>query len=297
MAQQPMSLGDKLQSLPRPALYAILFIIASAGVWISIPVPNQRAKASEDFYNKIAKEIPADKPVLISSDWTNSTRGESAGEFKALIRVLMRRNIKFCVFSMADPNAPQVARDTIQFINTERKNKGQREYQRWNDWVNAGFFPNAEAIANAMNNNFRTAFQDKKTKDIEGNASPIFNSPVMKDIKGIEDFSCLIIVTGSKTSNIAIERVTKVPLILEVTGVMGPEMQVYYDSGQVKGLVSGLKGLYDVETHMDEDFKGEKNLDNGAMYYPTLHLVLTLLIIAVITGNVGMMLSKRGAAK
>jgi len=296
MAQAPRNLGEKLQSLPRPALYAILFIIASVGVWITIPLPNQPSQSSQDFY-KIIETIPADKPVLISSDWTNSTRGESAGEFKALIRVLMRRNIKFCLFSMADPNAPEVARDTIQMINVERKAKGEREYQRWNDWVNAGFFPNAEAISNAMNNNFYTAFQDKKTQDLEGNPAPIFDAPAMKDVKSISDFSALIIVTGSKTSNIAIERVTKTPLVLMVTGVMGPEMQVYYDSRQVKGLVSGLKGLYDVENDMEKDYKGEKNLDNGAMYYPTLHLVLALMIMAVVIGNIGMMLAKKGGSK
>jgi hypothetical protein len=78
-----------------------------------------------------------------------------------------------------------------------------------------------------------------------------------------------------------------------VTGVMGPEMQVYYDSGQVKGLVSGLKGLYDVENEMQADFPGQVNLDNGAKYYPTLHIALTLLMLAVVIGNLGMYLSRK----
>jgi hypothetical protein len=62
MAQAPSNLGEKLQSLPRPALYAILFIIASVGVWISIPIPNQPSQASQDFY-QVIETIPADKPV------------------------------------------------------------------------------------------------------------------------------------------------------------------------------------------------------------------------------------------
>ena len=297
MAQAPSNIGEKLQSLPRPALYAILFILTSLAVLVPMDLPDKPVKPSQDFYNFVNK-LPADKPVLISSDWTNSTRGESAGEFKALLRVLMRHNIKMCVFSMADPNAPQVARDTIQEINEERRKAHERPYDRWTDWVNAGFFPNAEAISNAMNNNFKTAFQDKKDVDpTTGSESPIFNSPVLQHVSSLSDFSCLIIVTGSKTSNIAIERVTKTPLVLMVTGVMGPEMNVYYDSGQVKGLVSGLKGLFDVEKLMNEDYKGETNFDNGAKYYPPLHLDLALLVIAVIIGNVGMALAKRSKAK
>src|SRR5262249_53728848 len=151
------------------------------------------AKPSTDFYTYVEKTIPADKPVLISSDWTNSTRGESAGEFKALLRILMRRNIKFCVFSMADPNAPQVAKDTIQDINEERRAAGERPYDRWTDWVNAGFFPNAEAISNAMNNNFQTAFQDKKSENTNGDPTPVFQSPVLANVHGLSDFSCFII--------------------------------------------------------------------------------------------------------
>ena len=108
----------------------------------------------------------------------------------------------------------------------------------------------------------------------------------------------MILVTGSKTSNIAIERIKSAPLIMMVTGVMGPESQVYYDSGQVKGLVSGLKGLYDVEKAMDVDYKDKKyvNLDNGAKYFPTLHIALTLMILAVVIGNVGMFLSRKRSA-
>ena len=78
-----------------------------------------------------------------------------------------------------------------------------------------------------------------------------------------------------------------------VTGVMGPESAVYYASGQVKGLVAGLTGVYDIETLMEKDYKGMTNLDNGAKYYPTLHVALLLLIIAVIVGNLGMLLSRR----
>ena len=62
--------------------------------------------------------------------------------------------------------------------------------------------------------------------------------------------------------------------------------------------------LYDLETMMEEGttvagtriegFPGMVNKDLGTRYYPTLHAALLLLILAVVTGNVGMALSKRG---
>jgi len=211
---------------------------------------------------------------------------------------LMRKHIKFCFYSAGDPQAPQVARDYLELVNIERREKGEAPYQRWTDYVVAGYFPGAEAISNSIQNNFRTAFQDKKDKNLQGVPSPIFDSPVLANVNKVSDFSVMIIVTGSNTSNIAIERIKSVPLAMMVTGVMGPETQVYYDSKQVKGLVTGLKGLYDIENLMNEnpDYKGEINLDNGAKYYPTLHIALTLMILAVIIGNVGMFMARKRSA-
>lgn len=292
MSNGQKSLGEKLQSLPKPALYSVLFVLCSITLLRPVDLPNNPAKPSQDFY-EVLRTLPEDKPVLISSDWTNSTRGESAGEFKALLRMLMRKNVKFCVFSMGDPQAPRAATDVIRTINEERVQNHERPYAKWNDWVMAGYFPGAEAISNAIENNFRTAFQDKKDTSDAGVSTPIFQSPVLKNVSKVSDFSTMFIVTGSKTSNIAIERIKSVRLSMMVTGVMGPESRVYYDSGQITGLVSGLKGLFDVEKLMQHDYPNQKNLDNGARYYPPLHIALTLLVFAVIIGNLGMYLARK----
>jgi hypothetical protein len=119
---------------------------------------------------------------------------------------------------------------------------------------------------------------------------------VLANINKASDFPGLIVATASNTSNVTIERVTAVPLAMMVTGVMGPETNNYYASGQLLGLLVGLKGCYDMETMMQLDYAGQKNLDNGAAYYPTLHLALILLIVAVLIGNIGMLLSRKGAS-
>jgi hypothetical protein len=288
------TLGEKLQSVPSRWLYFILFVACSIPLWFTIPVPNDEAKAAIDFYNMV-KEIPEGSTILVASDWTNGTRGESGGEFKALLRILMRKKVKFAIYSTADPQAPQVAKDVIRGLNAERREEKQEPYKQWVDYVSVGYFPDAEAAANSIQNNVRSAFKDKKDFDENGRLTFVLESPVLAKVQKVQDFPVLIVVTASKTSNITIERVTQTPLLLMVTGVMGPESAVYYASGQVKGLVAGLKGVYDVETLMQKDFPGMTNLDNGAKYYPTLHVALLLLIIAVIVGNVGMVLSRRKA--
>jgi hypothetical protein len=312
------TLGEKLQSLPKPLLYLILILCTSVPLFIPIPVPNTPNQESIDMYATVMS-IPEGSTVLIASDWTNSTRGESGGQFESLIKLLMRRNIRFGVYSLADPQAPQVARDAIGRVNIARINAGEEPYQHWADWLMLGYLPNAEAAGQAMANNIRLAFQGRRAIDpATGQLRDIFESPVMANIRELSDAPLVVIVTASQTSTISIERFHGlVPISLMVTGVMGPESLNYYATGQVVGMLNGLKGLYDFEqmmevgvnsdhprtvrsanqTHAFIGFPDADNVGNGTRYYPTLHFALTLLIVSVIIGNIGMFLSRRGAKR
>jgi len=313
--QESKTMGEKMQSVPKWVLYVILFICTSVPLFFPIPVPNKPFDASVDLFAKLMK-LPEGSSVLIGSDWTNSTRGESGGEMEALLRILMRRNIKFAIYSTADPQAPQVAIDTVTRINAERKAKGQKEYVRFQDWVSLGYFANSEGENQAIASDVHKAFSGKQ--DVQPGHPPqdVFSSPVFKDIHKTSDVQLLILLSASSTDTITIERLNgKIPLAFMVTGVMVPQEQVYYQSGQLVGMCGGLKGVYDLETMMEyglnvkgpdgvihnvsdhvadeiPGFAGEQNFGKGAGYWPTLHVALTLLILAVFIGNLGMFLSR-----
>lgn len=293
------SLGEKLQSINKSVLFLILIICTSVPLFFTgLKVPNDPEKSTMDLYNAIQK-VPEGSTILVESDWTNSTHGESGGQFKALIRLMSRKKIKACIYTAADPQAPKVSRDTMRSMNDEFDKAGIK-YKEWEDWVNLGYFPSAEATTVSMASNIRKAFAGKKALSSETKAqTDVFESPVLKNIHSVDDCAMLIVLTASNTSNIVIERLSgrKLKLGMMVTGVMGPETQVYYDSHQLMGLSKGLKGVYDMETAMEKDFPGQVNLDQGALYYPTLHVALFLLIITVIIGNVGMAMGRRAKAE
>ena len=302
-------LGLVLQSLPKPALYLLLFLVASIPLFFKIPVPNSPDQASIDFYAKLM-ELPEGSKVLICSDWTNSTRGESMGEMDAIVRILMRRKIKFAVYSIGDGQAPRVARDVISRISRE-EGGGQPFYRPFEDYVVIGYFPNGEGQTAAINTNILQAFASKTDISPTGQRE-VVQSPVFAGIKSLADFKYLINVTASSTNTVILERVKKTDLMFAVTGVMVPENTVYYSSGQLKGLVGGIKGVYDLETLMEygvnnpgphmissptygpiPGFPGKPNTGTGTAYYPALHVCLTVLIMAVIMGNLGMFLARR----
>lgn len=318
MAEQ--SLGQKLQSVPKPVLYLVLVLLTSVPLFFNLSVPNKPTEPSMDFYSNLM-DIPEGSTVLIESDWTGSTRGESGGEFESMLRILMRRGIKFAVYAAGDPQAPQVAKDAISRVNEERRVAKERPYKQWDDWIPLGNLPNAEAAGQAIANNVRNAFPGRKVIPSSG-GSPrdVFDSPVLKGKSTLKDFPMVIIVTASNTSNIMIERLGgKTKIMMMVTGVMGPETLNYYPK-QINGLVVGLKGLYDIEsltevgintddpnTIKDQEgkfqgktvagFPGKQNKGKATRYYPTLHFAFGLLILAVLVGNIGMFLVRKESGK
>jgi hypothetical protein len=308
-------LGERLQSLPKFWIYSILLVLTTIPLFVTVSVPNEPQEPAIDLYASLM-QLPEGGRVLIASDWTGSTRGESGGEFDAIIRILMRKKIKFAIYSTADPQAPLVARDSIARLNDERRKAGLAPYERFTDWVSVGYFPNSEGATNGIANDIRSVFGGRKDFPPGRPPTDIFQSPVLQGVRSVSDFPMLIVITASKTSNFTVERVYgKTPLAFAVTGVMGPETQVFYQSKQIVGFAGGLKGVYDLETMMEHGinnpgpdgkivvpsskygqipgFPGMPNKGKGTLYYPTLHVALALLILTVIIGNVGMFLSKR----
>ena len=311
MIGRPRSFAQKLQSIPTRTIYLILMLCAAVPLFFKVSLPNVPIEPSIDFFGNLMSLKEGDR-VLISADWTNSTRGESGGQTEAVMRILMRKHIKFAVFSVGDPQAPQVERDLIARVaEEEEKNVGYR-YQPFVNYTVIGYFPNGEGQATAINNNVLKAFAGRKDLPPGGVPTDVRRSPVFAGIKSISDFKYFINITGSSTNTVYLERLTKVPLMFTVTGVMVPENQNYYDSGQIKGMIGGVKGALDLETLMEkglntdepdaissnnfghiDGFKGMQNAGKGTAYYPTLHVCLFLLIIAVAVGNLGMFLARK----
>ena len=84
------NMWQTLYAIDRRVLYGILMVLVFWQILIPITVPNVTMGMSKDLFDKIESLQPGDV-VLIESDWTTSTRGESMGQFKALIRHLMRK--------------------------------------------------------------------------------------------------------------------------------------------------------------------------------------------------------------
>lgn len=310
--------ASNLQKIDRRYLYVILMIAIIASFFVpQREIANQPDENVKDAFVELMT-APTDRPVFIQTDWTNSTRGESRGHFLALMRILMARDMKFVFYSVADVQAPAVARKAIQELNEERKAAGLREYKPWVDYLDLGFFPNAENVLNAFAADLRGAWSARRAPDETGRMRDVFQSPVLAGVRKVEDSSLYIVVSASNSVDVAFQRLaSRTRMTALVTGVMGPGVLPYWRSGQIKGLAVGLKGVYDMEYTMKNGLnyvaagktepavpymKDQKlvieplpgtTFDQGARYFFALHVTLFLMILAIVLGNIGMYLDRK----
>lgn len=309
---------QKLQNLDRRILYATLIVLCSIVLFIPGELPVSVEKQTVDLYAKLMS-IPTDKPVIIETDWTISTRGENMGHLEAMVRILMSRGVKFAFFTAtSEAPAVQVSRNVVDAINRERKAAGLSEYKQGVDYVSIGLFPNTEGIQTAIGQDIRKAWGDRKVKTVSGDKGA-FETDVLKGVTSIKDVSLYVVITASSTIDTAVERLSdKVDIGLMCTGVVGGTAMNFYPN-QVKGIASGLKAGYEMEYMMKhgvnhrgeggkikvpQDRPGEiapvkegVTTSRAAKYFLTLHVALLVLILAVILGNVTMVLSKKAGAK
>ncbi len=275
-----------LYAIDRRVLYAVLFVLCSWQVLSPINVPNVPLPMSESLY-KYVDTLKEGDVVVVQSDWTTSTEGETKGEFKALMRQLMRHKVSFVITSI-DPFAPGIAKLAIDEVVREEP-PSTKKYKKGEDWAMAGYFPNAENHVQGMVSNIRKELTPKALADWL----------TTHGVRDLADTKGVIVVTASSSITVWIERMrNKTKLALMCTAVMAGENIPYYASGQLEGMVIGAKGAFDYETMLNDEYKDSSyiNYQRGKRYMSPLFFALVLLIVSVIVGNIAMVvLRNRGA--
>ncbi|MCW5947133.1 MAG: hypothetical protein KIT74_08895 [Fimbriimonadales bacterium] len=280
-----MKVWQALLNLDRRILYLILMLLVGWQIVAPIDADNVVSAKTQDLFASIDAMKEGDV-VVVQSDWTNSTRGESRSQFQALMRHLMRKRVKIILTSI-DPQAIEVARVNLEEV---AKEPGNNNYELNRDYVIGGYFPDAYNYVFGMVNNIR--------KELA--AKGVLGTPVMENINDLSDCKAVILVTASASINVWYQRMrSKTDLALFCTAVMSAENIPYYASGQLVGLAIGAKGAFDYETLLEEKYGSQDGMINiaaGKRYMGPLAFALMLLIVAVVFGNIAMVMVRKGGS-
>ena len=281
-----------LNNLDRRMLYLLLAIVIAIPLLapaVTKPLPKPAITGFTQSYYDTIEKVAADpvaknKIVIVSCNFAAGTLAENLSQCEATVRHLMMRKLKFAVFGFSDPQGRELGQQVVDKLAKEY------DYQYGRDYVNWGYRPAGAAVAL-----LKTAVNDlpgAMGKDIKGMA--ISQVACMQGIKGVNDVSLICEFAASATLPVWIQfyqRAGKAPIptLYGPTSVMATEAVNYVESGQLQGMLIGLKGASEYELLLQkEGFASSASA--------SLSLSHLLIVVLIVLGNIGMFVERKQRA-
>ncbi len=274
-----MAGGFDIRRIDRRLIFVLIFI---AVVWPLIQpmrLPIDVSPPVQGIYDAI-EAVPAGSVVMLAGDYSPDTMPELQPMVETFVRHAFSKDLRVVIACLWPASPPLVERATTPLAAEFGKEYGV-------DYVNLGYMAGGIVTLLGMGASIPNTFPT----DYGG--TPVGEIPLMR---GIEDFDDLALVmevsAGTPGTREWVQQVQSrfgVTLASGVTAVSAPNFYPYLQSGQLVGLLGGLKGAAEYETLVGAPGDATKGMDAQSV----VHAVIVLLIVL---GNVTYFATRRRQA-
>jgi hypothetical protein len=271
----------KIGKVDRRWIFLVLAIAVFIPIIKPIGMPIRATETTKVVFNTI-ENLPENSKVLVSIEYSPSTKPENHPMTISILRHLFRNNHKVFVTCLW-PDGQFMAQDALKQVAEEEFGKVYGE-----DYVFLGFRPGNEAVIKGIVSNIRKLY----TVDVY--QTKIDEIPLMDGIKNFKDFAFLFSCSAGYPGTVEWVQYaadpTGVPMSSGVTSIQVNEVMPYVQSGQMKGVLAGMPGAAEYEALM-----GQKGFATSGMDAQSIaHLVIVLFIIL---GNAAFFIERKRSRK
>jgi hypothetical protein len=283
-----MRFSERLQKLDRRWLYLLTALIIGLPFVprVRVPVPLPVLQPQTRAYYQAIEDLAADpveskKLVIVAVNYGAGTLAENQSQCEATLKHLMRKKLKFALFTFIDPQGRDLGLRLAERLGPERG------YVYGENWCSFGFRP-----FSGVDQTIKTMCTDLPGGIVtDVNGKPIASLAVMADIKSADDVGMVINFASTQSIDLWVQFFSRpnkstLPILYAPTSIMAPEAYPLLRSGQLKGMLTGLKGAIEYEALLKEPGFAT----NASASLSWAHF---LIIGLVILGNVGMYLEKK----
>jgi hypothetical protein len=274
-----MAFDEKLMSLDRRWVYLLVGVAVVIPVLVPFSVPvtvTSEVKAIYDF----VEETKPGEIIFLAIDYDPQAKAELHPMAYSIMRQCFAKGVKLLISALSQ-NGPGMAEQAIGEVAREmHKVRGE-------DYVYLGYKPYFGIVILAMGQDFRIPFPE----DYYG--TPLDSLPMMEGVRNYDDVKGVIELSAGNITDAWIAFANgryQVPVSIGVTGVMAADYYPYLQSGQIFGLMGGMKGAAEYEA-----LTGRSGEASSGM--PIQTVAHSLIIALILIGNVGYFLSRRKARK
>ncbi len=270
-----------IRSIDRRIIFALIFV---AVVWPLIQpmrLPIGVSPPVQTLYDAV-EAIPPGSVVMLGADYSPDTMPELQPMVETFLRHAFERDLRVVVACLW-PASPPLVETAIGPLAEEYG----KEYGV--DYVNLGYMAGGIVTLLGMGASIPITFPS----DYGG--TPVTEIPLMQEVENFDDIAFVMEVSaGTPGTREWVQQVQgryRVALGSGTTAVGAPNFYPYVQSGQLTGLLGGLKGAAEYETLIGHPGDATKGMDAQS-------IVHALVVVFILFGNVVYLLSLRskGAA-
>ena len=271
----------------RPLIYLALALAVFVPFLLPYNLAGSTIKISNtpaaEFYDSI-QQLPAGTTVVLAFDYDPSMMGEMDLQANAIVRDLVRRQVKIIALSTLE-TGPQIAQRILDQAAAD-----SQDYRYGSEYLNLGFLPGHEAgLAQLAANGLPLNSQDFVQKQNLG------SYPVTANVRTLRDVALVVELAGSEESlKMWMEQVQSrgdARIVAGVSAGVEPKARAYRNAQQLVAVLSGLVGAaqYEILSNQPGLALTSVNAQSAAQ---------VVLIAIIVLGNIVYWISRaRGKAK
>lgn len=271
-----MNFWDKLGALDRRWIYLLVALSVIFPLIVPMSFKISITPEARQLFEAV-DALPDSSIVMLTFDYYPSTVAETEPMATAALHHLFRKDCKVVTMTTIPLGGPSMAERVTRTI--------AREYGKVYgvDFVNLGYKANYVAVLKGMGTSIEAIYP------ADNSGTPLSELPLMATVKNYDDVSFIFVVADNDIVTYWISIVNAqygIPVGSGVTAVGAPKYYAFVGSGQMTGLLGGMKGAAEYELLVEARGLAEKGMGMQSL----VHLMI---ILMVIIGNIAFFAGRR----
>ncbi len=267
---------EKISKLDRRWVYlAVAVSVIIPLIW-PVPVPIGITPEARQLYDAI-DELPDSSTVMLTFDFYASALPETEPAARAALHHLFQKDCKVVTVTTIPLGGPTIS----ERVTRDMAEKYDKVYGV--DFVNLGYKANYVAVLSGMGASIKGIYP------ADNSGTMLADLPMMQDIKDYGDIDFIFVVADNAIVDYWISIVNAqygTPVGASVTAVSAPKYYPLVSSGQLTGLLGGMKGAAEYEILVEKRAAAVKGMSVQSMVH-------FLIIALVLMGNIGYFISRK----
>jgi len=284
---------EKLLAIDRRIIFLVIFLAVSVPIFLGIKINIKITDEVKAFYDAVSN-LPSGARIMVACDFDPGSEPELQPMTESGFRYFIQNKLRFVIIGLW-PQGPMQANKALAAVN-EAKDEftvengdtlyfgtdlivvGSDTARYGVDFINLGFQAGNELVIQRMGSSLKAAF----ASDLRL-GRPIEDFDIMRGLNKLSDFEFIYNLSAGYPGTVewvqfAVDRF-HVPCGAGNTAVQAPQVYPYLDSGQLSGLMGGMKGAAELEKVVGHKAK-------ATMFMVSQTAAHIFVILFIIIGNI-----------